>query len=282
MTKSRRPNQQLRRQGIKYQILRALRPWHRRLGLFSGLFILLLALTGVAINHSQDFNLDTAKVKQAWLLDYYGINAPQQITVFCLDSITGSASDANVTANAASPSQCKVLVAATDRQLWLKDKLILESQLPIIGATQVGNSLVAVDAKHVYLFSAAGELYETQGPSTGLPQGILALANTDAGVWINTAKGLFLSDVDLLEWSPQPANADFAWLAPMAKNELVPSQWQTIELNARSVHLTWERVMLDLHSGRLFGALTIWLWDLFALALLLVASSGVWIWAKQR
>jgi hypothetical protein len=132
------------------------------------------------------------------------------------------------------------------------------------------------------LFSATGELYETQGPSTGLPQGILALANTDAGVWINTTKGVFLSDTDLLEWSPQAANADIAWLAPMAKNELVPSQWQAIELNARSGHLTWERVMLDLHSGRLFGELTIWLWDLFALALLLVVSSGLWIWAKQR
>ncbi|UJF20978.1 PepSY domain-containing protein [Shewanella sp. OMA3-2] len=161
MTKSRRPNQQLRRQGVKYKILRALRPWHRRLGILSSFFILLLAVTGVAINHSQDFNLDIAQVKQAWLLDYYGINAPQKITVFCIASTTGL--------NAESPSQCKTQVAATDSQLWLKDKLILESQLPILAVTRVGDSLVAIDTRHVYLFSAAGELYETQGPSTGSP-----------------------------------------------------------------------------------------------------------------
>ncbi|UJF20979.1 PepSY domain-containing protein [Shewanella sp. OMA3-2] len=101
-------------------------------------------------------------------------------------------------------------------------------------------------------------------------------------MWLNTANGIFLSDTDLLEWSSQPEKTTINWLTPMTKNELTPSQWQAIELNARSNHLSWERVILDLHSGRVFGPLAIWLWDIFALALLLVACSGVWIWLKQR
>jgi hypothetical protein len=263
MTKHNHPNQKLRRQGIKNRILRALRPWHRRLGLISAWFILLLALTGIGINHSHDFKLDRAQVKQAWLLDYYGISAPSSLNVF---SVTPS------------------LIVANDTQLWLGDTLIFESTLPLLGATRVGQSLLAVNSQQGYLFSLTGELFETQGISTGLPQGILAMAHDESGVWLKTSHGLFFSDEDLVEWQPmtQSEGLDVTWLAPMVNTELAQSQWQAIELNVRSSHLTWERVLLDLHSGRLFGALTIWLWDLFALALLLVASSGLWIWLKQR
>ncbi|WP_445945182.1 PepSY domain-containing protein [Shewanella sp.] len=264
MTKSSHPSQKFRRQDWKNQVLRALRPWHRRLGLCSALFIMLLVVTGVAINHSQDFKLDTAQVKQAWLLDYYGISAPNSLSVFSV--------------------RPQVLVA-TDTQLWLEDKLILETKLPLLGAMKVGQSLFAIDSQHGYLFSLAGELYETQGLSTGLPQGIEAMTYNDEGVWLKTAQGLFLSDEELVEWQPASttvsASADIAWLTPIEKTNLSKEQWQSIELNARSGHLTWERVTLDLHSGRLFGPLTVWLWDLFALALLMVVGTGCWIWWRQ-
>jgi hypothetical protein len=261
MTKSSRPNQKLRRQGIKNQILRALRPWHRRLGLLSALFILLLALTGVAINHSQDFNLDTAQVKQGWLLDYYGITAPKTVTVFHTEP---------------------KLLAAADNQLWLEDKLIIETEKPIIGASYFQDSILAIDTEHLYLFSAEGDVYETQGISTGLPANLLALGKTAEGIWLNTRQGPLMSDAQLLDWQAIAAPESLIWLAPIAIGQLNQETLNQVSLNARSGHLTWERVMLDLHSGRLFGALTIWLWDLFALALLLVASSGVWIWMKQR
>lgn len=260
MTKRSHPSQKLRRQDWKNQLLRALRPWHRRLGLCSALFIVLLVVTGVAINHSQGLKLDTAQVKQAWLLDYYGIGAPKNLSIFSV-----------------SPQ----VLAATDTQLWLNDKLILKSRFPLLGAAQLGQSLIAVDTEQAYLFSLSGELYETQGISTGLPQGIQAMAYDESGLWLKTAQGVFLSDEDLVEWQPTSAATDLTWLTPIGKTELAKGQWQAIELNARSGHLTWERVMLDLHSGRLFGALTVWLWDLFALALLLVVGTGCWIWWRQ-
>jgi uncharacterized iron-regulated membrane protein len=125
-------------------------------------------------------------------------------------------------------------------------------------------------------------LYETQGISTGLPANLLALGKTAEGIWLNTRQGPLMSDAQLLDWQAIAAPESLIWLAPIAIGQLNQETLNQVSLNARSGHLTWERVMLDLHSGRLFGALTIWLWDLFALALLLVASSGVWIWMKQR
>ncbi|MGS0729088.1 PepSY-associated TM helix domain-containing protein, partial [Shewanella sp. 0m-11] len=46
--------------------------------------------------------------------------------------------------------------------------------------------------------------------------------------------------------------------------------------------LTWERVLLDMHSGRFFGSLGPWIMDLVALSLLIMAFTGCYIWLQQK
>lgn len=46
--------------------------------------------------------------------------------------------------------------------------------------------------------------------------------------------------------------------------------------------LPWERVILDLHSGRIFGPWGPWLMDAAAILLLFLAGSGVSIWWKRQ
>jgi len=40
--------------------------------------------------------------------------------------------------------------------------------------------------------------------------------------------------------------------------------------------------LLDLHSGRVLGASGIYLMDLAAVAMLLLAASGAWLWFQRR
>ena len=244
------------RNSLRIQFLRVLRPWHRRLGLASALFILLLTLTGVAINHSDDLGLDKTGVTQAWLLDYYGIAAPKHVAQF------GQASSA---------------LYITDNLLWQNQQMILEAADTLISATYASNMIVAIDAQQLYLFDKQGQLQETQSNSTGLPAALLGLAVVDNRVWLNTANGIYQADEQLIDWQLASLPNGFnAWVS--ANNEID----KAIINRARSANLSWQRVMLDLHSGRLFGHLTIWLWDLFALALLMVSLSGFWIWLKQK
>jgi len=239
--------------------MRILRPWHRRLGLASTLFILLLVLTGVAINHSDDFGLAQTPVTQAWILDYYGIPAPAHVAQFAgLDH-------ANLPA-----------LYITDNLLWQGQRAIFEGSQTLISASYAANMLVAIDAQQLYLFDAAGHLQETQNSSTGLPSDLLALALRGDRVWLKTETGVYQADEQLIEWQVVMPNKAITWLIP---NPRVDAEFIQ---HARSANLDWQRVMLDLHSGRLFGALTVWLWDLFALALLLVSLSGFWIWYKQK
>jgi uncharacterized iron-regulated membrane protein len=50
----------------------------------------------------------------------------------------------------------------------------------------------------------------------------------------------------------------------------------------RGTGLSLERVLLDIHSGRILGAWGIWLVDAAAVLFLVLAASGVWLWSRRR
>ncbi|ABV86036.1 PepSY-associated TM helix domain-containing protein [Shewanella pealeana] len=240
---------------LRVKILRQLRPWHRRIGLFSTLLVIFIAVTGVLINHSNHLSLDSTQVKQAWLLDYYGIKAPTDVALYQTSPQT---------------------LLSTTNQLWLNDKLALEASEPILAAIAHKEMIVAIDSQHLYLLSAQGELFETQSLATGLPKDIEAIGQTDE-LWLKTATGLYLADSDLIEWTAAQPYAAIDWVKPIESPETAEFTQQM-----RASHLTWERVLLDLHSGRFFGSLGPWLMDLVALSLLIMAFTGVYIWLQQK
>ena len=49
----------------------------------------------------------------------------------------------------------------------------------------------------------------------------------------------------------------------------------------RSQFLTLERIIVDGHSGRLFGLFGVLLMDLVAVLLILLSVSGVYIWLRK-
>jgi uncharacterized iron-regulated membrane protein len=50
----------------------------------------------------------------------------------------------------------------------------------------------------------------------------------------------------------------------------------------RGNSLKLERVILDLHSGRIFGRYGVYLMDAAATALLWLSLSGLWVWSSRR
>jgi len=51
--------------------------WHRRLGVVVALLVILLSGTGIALNHTESLGLDERFVESGWLLDWYGVQAPE-------------------------------------------------------------------------------------------------------------------------------------------------------------------------------------------------------------
>src|SRR2546423_4072410 len=56
-------------------LLRLLRRWHARIGFAALLFFLILAVTGLALNHGQSLGLDGRFVHAEWLARWYGLKS---------------------------------------------------------------------------------------------------------------------------------------------------------------------------------------------------------------
>ncbi|MCL2917920.1 PepSY-associated TM helix domain-containing protein [Shewanella litorisediminis] len=236
---------------LGHRLRKQIRPWHRRIGIVGGLFLLLLTVTGILINHAADTGLTQARVRLPWLLDYYGIPLP---------SHSGQFGDYGI----------------TDNLLWHQGTMVLEAKHPLIAATQWRNQTIAIDAENLYLLNGDGQLIETQNKATGLPVPLKAMAiEGESQLWLSGQNGQYLADEDLIEWQSTTSFAPLHWLEGKA------AERQLLE-DARSAHLHWERVLLDLHAGRIFGQWGVWLWDLLALGFVFLSLSGLYIWISQQ
>ncbi|WP_298772438.1 PepSY-associated TM helix domain-containing protein [uncultured Shewanella sp.] len=232
--------------------------WHRKLGIFSVIFVILLSITGILINHSHPLSLDSRKVTFTWLLDNYGIKAPSKIDIY----------------------QAKPLLASSDNLIWIKQFAPIEAEQPISAITSFNHLYVAITPSTLYLISPQGQLLEQQDSSLGLPQQIEAIGQ-DGQLWLKTANGYFFSNDDLIDWTPASPLKAIGWVKPLPTFK-VPNALAKVSLNARSHSLSWERVLLDVHSGRFFGPLGPWFMDLVALALIIMSLTGIYLWQKTK
>ena len=240
------------------RLLRSLYIWHRYMGLFAALFVIVLTITGLALNHTDELGLDSTTVQSNTLLDWYGIQAPD-----IQNSYRAGAHH---------------ITEAGENVYWDSAE-IPGVTAPLIGVVEnSGLVIIAVEGR-LLLFTANGELVERLGSAAGVPAGMQAIGlTTDGNLAIRAAHGYYQTDADFLEWH-ESDSLDAVW----AHSEKPPLQLkQAIQASWRGNGLPMERVMLDLHSGRILGSWGVYLVDAAAILFLLLAISGVWLWGKRR
>jgi len=238
--------------------LRSLYLWHRWIGLLSAAFVILLSVTGLALNHTEELALDSAHVQSPALLDWYGIHAPTEITAFSAGGIT---------------------VSAVGRRVYADAEQIASIDSPLIGAVYYSDLLVLATADKLLLLTREGELVEEMGAAAGIPANIRSIGITgDKRLVVGTANGFHRADSELLAWQAI-ARPDTHWSEPVT---LDPAQLMALQASYRGNGLPVERVILDLHSGRILGPWGVYLMDGAAIVFLLLAFSGIWLWGKRR
>ncbi len=60
------------------------------------------------------------------------------------------------------------------------------------------------------------------------------------------------------------------------------NQKQIIESKSLSKTITYERIVVDLHSGRLFGSFGVTLVDLVTIGIILLSFTGAYTWIRQK
>ncbi len=238
---------------------RSLYVWHRYLGGIAAVFLLLLAFSGIALNHPEELGLDETFMESEWLLDTYGIRAPDKLKAFPVGD------------------DWAALVA---ERVYVGGTFLPGNYTRLAGAVDLGEmSVIAVD-NLVLLATREGELIDKLDGTAGVPAGISALGLTaDGRVAARASHGVYLSDRDLLGWEhPREERTDIRWSVPGAPPE---SFKRKVSRYYRAHALSMERVLLDLHSGRAFGPRGPLLMDFAALVMIFLSLSGPWLWWRQ-
>ena len=240
--------------------LRSLLSLHRRVGIVSALFVLLLSLTGLVLQHSPALGLDQRFIGSGTARVFYGIEAPEI-------SVSYAVGEARAT--------------------LIGDAVYFnETRLPggfsrLSGMVANGSGYAIALADQLLLVTSGGELVEALGSTIGVPDGIDAVGTAGGTtLYLDQAGTIIEADTGALAFTPAPAPPPaLQWSLPSDPDE--PAARRMRDHYASSL-LSWERIILDLHSGRLLGGFGVILVDVMALLFLFMAATGVWIWSGRR
>lgn len=245
------------------RLIRHLREWHRKLGILAAFFIIFLSISGVALNHTSTLSLAHKPIRNLWLLDHYGIAAPSDIRFYQQGALQ-----------------------VTNNLVWSKHKLLLDSSADIVSAGVLSAKMssetsvdvfIIVSQTHLYIYNQQGELLDQLGSEAGIPEGIEALSINKEIVTVKTSSGYYQSDSDFFDWQAIYPLKEPVWLTPQVAS---PQKEQQASLAYRSQFLTFERIILDAHSGRILGLAGVLFMDAVAILLILLSISGVYIWVR--
>ncbi len=241
---------------IRKSIVHTLR-WHRKIGIFLVGFILLLVVTGILLNHSPDLNLSKKTLHSKGLLNWYGIEATP-ITGFQLGD--------------------DWLIQPGDNQLFLNRRLVGNCDYPLAGAARYQSLLLALCRDSLLLLDASGELVEQLDTVQGLPEGMTRLQVTDRAILVGNNLQTFTLDIDSLN-TAQVKHRDSGWSRP---SPLPGEAFDGISGEADLPGISLERLLLDVHSGRILGTFGVILVDLVGIGMAILALTGAWAWYSKR
>lgn len=224
--------------------------WHRRIGIVSALFVLLLAVTGILLNHTHELGLDRKPLENTALRSLYG-------------AVPDAAPQGLVHGLAAGE-----LYAAGGR-LRVGDRDLGDCP-QLVGVVERADQVLAVCSNRLWLLTPDGEVIDQADSVRGVPDGLSAVAEAQGQVLLKQGGQSFAVDLGDLSLKPSLAGDAVDWSGAPAP---APA--------ADAADLDWEQVLLDLHSGRLFGAWGVWLMDAMAFLFIVLAVSGLFM-ARRR
>ncbi len=133
--------------------------WHRRLGVLAAFFALVLATTGIVLNHSAELELDRRFVDWPWLSQAYG-DGSGDLPAFQLGG--------------------HWLSRAANGRVYFDAREVAPCSGKLVGAVASGELLYAGCAEELLLLTGGGELIESINASTGLPVPVQAVGLIDS------------------------------------------------------------------------------------------------------
>lgn len=246
----------------QFHLFAVVRHWHRAAGVFVAIFLLVLSITGVLLLNTDALRLADKYVSNESLLDWYGIHPPGPI-------ITYAAGDH--------------WISQVGGRTYINDRALANFDLPPLGAVsyhaaELGELLVVATTQSLILLTPQGEVVETLGEVDGLPVPLRGVGNDrEDGIVLAGKSHNFDFDLQHVSFTPRADAHLIRWSStapPPAELE------QRLHQSYRGSGLSLEKVVLDLHSGHLFGRTGVILVTAASILSIFLAASGLYMWFK--
>lgn len=228
---------------------------HRWLGIAALLFLLLLAVTGIALNHVNEWRLDKRHVDWPWLLDAYGIEAPQPSASF-----------------ADGDHRATVL----GNRLYLDGQELARDIGMLAGLVTTDDFIVVATVDDLFILTASRELVERRA----LEPPPEAVGVYGERVIVRSNDGALLGfDAQLIEperWEGGSEGIHWSQVSPIPPDDL-----RLLESAYRGRGITIERLLADLHSGRIFTRAGPLLMDAVGILLVILSFTGLLMWLPR-
>jgi len=247
----------------KRNLTATLREWHKRAGLFAFTFMAWLGASGFLINQSASWGYDTTRIDWGWVMALYGLHPEPPQAGFRAGT--------------------HWLAETRDHTLVDGQPLALPIHQPrgfVVGGTAERPLLFVAAAESLLLLTPQGERIDELTPPILPVSSIRRIGSLRAHPGTIAVQDLdaFQSSDGGDSWTPvAPGEVDWsaaASLSPQQREALLPYSRPSVSL---------EHILVDAHSGRLFGNYGAWLINCVGLAAMLLAISGIWMmWRTSR
>lgn len=242
----------------KHGLLKASYKWHRHIGAWLSIPILLVVCSGIALNHSQLFGLEGSHVTSPLVLALYGME-PESSPVVLREG--------------------DLRAAVLDGTLYVNGRRVGEGVEGLTGLGALDSMITVSTERKVFLLDPTTlEVIEKLGAESLPPGKILRSEVGEGGLLLDTDAGRYRATPDVVSFAEDERSA----LRRSEYSQLSAAEYSELLEDWRGRGISYERLLGDFHSGRLFGRFGVLLVDLCGLLLLFLAASGLYnIWKTR-
>ncbi|MDK1024505.1 MAG: PepSY domain-containing protein [Gammaproteobacteria bacterium] len=221
---------------------------HRRLGMLVALFLILLTVSGVLLNHTENLGLAQRPVAGFIGSALYNLDQVTEVEAWQVND---------------------QWLYAMNHKLYLEAIPVDYCDGSLVGVVALDQRLMALCASDLLIIDQSGQLVERI--SVGVPSGVTGLAQSDGALVLRVNNGLRRFDLDSLESSPwSQGDASIEWNSSRPLPDYLLDQ---LQISVPEINM--ERLILDIHSGRILGSWRQFAMDLLAILILVLAVGGM-------
>lgn len=230
---------------------------HKKIGISSFVIVIILVITGLLLNHTEEFKLHKTFITNKWLNEWYGIEIPQAELGLRYD---------------------KTWFSQVANQLYLNQNRIDNIQSTnLIGIEKTPFGWLIATENTLVLLTDETELIDIIASQQKIEKGLLFQQKLVLQLADKQYYQLAEPYEKLTKLNSIPSQAIEQKLRPLP-DEIK----QAINQQFQQKGLSLERVLLDTHSGRIFGKFGVYVIDIFSILFLILSITGFWLYLKRK